>query len=129
MFSVLFTSVPSPVPTCLNRVQCSPSVIAVQCFSLMIVKKIVWDISNKRKQSTEEQTAALCLGTFSPFFKPSRTALRLEPEVVAGSSGACFILCEIIDTDYIFTRLPVEVNLHENNIYSILQAFGRRCSR
>lgn len=60
------------------------------CFSLMIVK-IVWDTSNKRKQSAEEQTTALCLGTSSPFIKPSRTALRLEPEVVAGTSGACFV--------------------------------------
>jgi len=55
----------------------------------------VWDISNKRKQLPEEQTNALCIGTSSPFIKPSRTVLRLKPEVVPGSSDACFILCEI----------------------------------
>lgn len=69
----------------------------------------------------------MCLGTSSPFIKLSRTALRLEHEAIAGSSDACFALCEILDADYIFTRLPMEVHLHENNTHSILQAYGRRC--
>lgn len=127
MFSLLFPSLPSRTPTCLHRDQCFPSVIVVQWFSLMIVEKIFWDISNKRKQSPEKQTT-FCLGMSSPFIKPSRMALSLEPQVVVGSSDAGFILSEVLDTDCIFTRLPVEVNLHENNFSSILQAYGRSCS-
>lgn len=104
----------------------SPATV-VQCSSLMIGKDLVCGISNKRKQVPEEQTTALCSGTSSPFIKPSRTMLRVGPKVLPCSSGACFLLCEILDTDYVFTRLPVEVSLHEN-IYNILQAYGRSCS-
>lgn len=76
----------APTPTWLPRAQCCPCVTLVQCFSLILVQHVVWDISNRTR--TLNRGANNC-SVFRDIFT-FHQALQSCSE--AGMGSSCWLL-------------------------------------